>query len=123
MKKIMINSVLVTFSFLMLSFVFSNKNVLSNLLKTDVLKKNEITSQRVTLKLKGTGSKRITVKVGVGQKVGSCERGCYKTIGPNTTVSVQAVVGDYIWDANRKTAIVKVSSGMNGEIIDLKNFY
>ena len=121
MKKIMMGSVLVTFSFLMLSFVYSHKNVSSN--QTDVLKNNEIASQRVTLKLKGTGSKGITVKVGVGQKVGGCERGCYKTIGPNTTVSVQAVVGDYIWDANRKTAIVKVSSGMDGEIIDLKNFY
>ena len=81
------------------------------------------TSERVSLKLKGTGSKRITVKVGVGTSVGNCARGCYKTIGPNTTVSIQANVEDVIWDADRKTTILKVSSGMDGDIIDLKNYY
>jgi hypothetical protein len=82
-----------------------------------------ISSEKVSIKLKGTGSKQVTVKVGVGTAVGKCERGCYKTIGPNTTVQIQANAGDVIWDADRKTTILKVSSGMDGDVIDLKNYY
>ena len=83
----------------------------------------ESSTEKVSLKLKGTGSKRITVRVGVGTSVGNCARGCYKKIGPNTTVSIQANVGDVIWDADKKTTILKVSSGMDGDVIDLKNYY
>ena len=86
-------------------------------------KNGEILSEKISLKLKGTGSKQVTVKVGVGTAMGKCERGCYKTIGPNTTVQIQANVGDVIWDADRKTTILKVSSGMDGDVIDLKNYY
>jgi hypothetical protein len=104
--------VLVIFSFLTSSFTTNHK-----------LNITEVSSDKISLKLKGTGSKHITVKVGIGSAVGKCERGCYKTIGPNTTVSIQANVGDVIWDADRKTTILKVSSGMNGSVIDLKGCY
>ena len=116
---------IITCSVAILSYSFTTNNIIStekNDGVTNIAFQNNKT-ERVSLKLKGTGSKRITVKVGVGTSVGNCARGCYKTIGPNTTVSVQANVGDVIWDADRKTTILKVSSGMDGDIIDLKNYY
>ncbi|MDB4649640.1 hypothetical protein OAF64_06550 [Crocinitomicaceae bacterium] len=116
---------IITCSVAILSYSFNTNNNMStekNDGVTNIAFQNNKT-ERVSLKLKGTGSKRITVKVGVGTSVGNCARGCYKTIGPNTTVSIQANVGDVIWDADRKTTILKVSSGMNGDVIDLKNYY
>ena len=114
MKKT-IYQLAILFSLMVITMAFSNiKDSNPNV---------EFSAEKVTVKLKGTGSKHITVKVGVGSKVGGCERGCYKTIGPNTTVSIQANVGDVIWDADRKTTILKISSGMDGDVIDLKNYY
>lgn len=119
-KVILILSAVVITATILTSF---RSNTFNESPATSIVKNGAISSEKVSLKLKGTGSKQVTVKVGVGTAVGKCERGCYKTIGPNTTVTIQANVGDVIWDADRKTTILKVSSGMDGDVIDLKNYY
>ena len=80
-------------------------------------KKNEL----VSFKLKGTGSKGITVKVGVGGKIG--QGSCCRSVGPNSTVSFQGHIGDVVYDSERRTVIMKVYNGIQGTTTDLKNYY
>lgn len=103
------------------SFTFSNDISIekyNEVTNTELLKNK---TERVSFKVKGTGSKKITVKVGYGKKVG--QGSCCRTIGPNTTTSFTANVGDVLYDSERKTIITKIYSGLSGEVIDLKNYY
>jgi hypothetical protein len=75
----------------------------------------------VSFYLKGTGSKDISVKVGVGSKIGYGS--CCRTVSPNSTVSFQGEIGDVVYDSERKRVILKVYNGIKGTTTDLKDYY
>jgi len=75
----------------------------------------------VSFYLKGTGSKGISVKVGVGSKIGYGS--CCRTVSPNSTVSFQGQIGDVVYDSERKRVILKVYDGIKGTTTDLKDYY
>jgi hypothetical protein len=106
-----------------LSYSFTSNDKIFNE-KSEEQKKSITTNNigdRISFKVKGTGSKKITIKVGYGKKVG--QGSCCRTIGPNTTTSFTANVGDVLYDSERKTIITKIYSGLSGKVIDLKNYY
>ena len=77
--------------------------------------------ERVSFRVKGTGSKGISVKIGIGHKVGSGS--CCSTVGPQSSTSFTANVGDVMYDSEKNRVIVKVYSELNGTTIDLKDYY
>lgn len=78
-------------------------------------------SERISFKIKGTGSKGISVKIGVGSQVGSGS--CCSTVSPNTTAGFSGNIGDLVYDSEKKRVIVKIYDGLQGTIIDLKEYY
>ena len=82
---------------------------------------NDIKSERVSFWIKGTGSKRINVNIGIGGKVGSGS--CCTTITPDGTNSFTGNVGDVVYDSDKKTIITKIYTELKGTTIDLKQYY
>jgi len=76
---------------------------------------------RVNFKLRGTGSKNIAVKIGIGYQVGSGS--CCSTVSPNSTNGFSGEVGDVVYDSERKRVIVKIYEGLEGQTLELKDYY
>jgi len=81
----------------------------------------ETAKRRISFKIRGTGSKGISVKIGVGSKVGSGS--CCSTVSPNTTSSFSGEIGDVVYDSERKRVISKIYDGLEGQTIELKEYY
>ena len=92
---------------------------------TIINQKSEISSHsqssRISFKIKGTGSKGISVKIGVGSQVGSGS--CCSTVSPFSTAGFSGNIGDVVYDSEKKRVIVKIYDGLQGTIIDLKEYY
>lgn len=84
-------------------------------------KQNQIQAKRISFRIKGTGSKGITVKIGVGSQIGS--GACCSSVSPMTTAGFSGEVGHVVYDSERKRIITKIYEEMEGQIIDLKNYY
>ncbi len=78
-------------------------------------------SERISFKIKGTGSKGISVKIGIGSKVGSGS--CCSTVSPFSTAGFSGNIGDVVYDSEKKRVIVKIYDGLQGTIIDLNEYY
>lgn len=76
---------------------------------------------RISFKIKGTGSKGVSVKIGIGSSVGYGS--CCSTVSPFTTSGFSGNVGDKVYDGDTKRVIVKIYDGMEGTTIDLKEYY
>lgn len=77
-------------------------------------------AERVSFKIKGTGSKNITVSIGIGYQPGS--GACCTGVSPFTTVSFVGNVGDVVYDGMRRV-IAKISKDTNGTTLDLAQYY
>jgi hypothetical protein len=78
--------------------------------------------KRVSFYVSGTGSKGITVKLGVGSQIGSGS--CCYSISPVTSmVSYSAEEGHVLYDSERNRIIVKITASMEGTTINLKDYY
>jgi hypothetical protein len=104
------------FSFISI-FVFSSFITISDTTKTD----SRESYQRISFKIKGTGTKGISVKIGIGSRVGSGS--CCSTVSPNTTSSFTGNIGDVVYDSERNRVITKIHNGLDGAVIDLKDYY
>ena len=78
-------------------------------------------AERVSFKIKGTGSKNIMVTIGIGSQPGS--GACCSGVSPNTTASFTGNVGEVVYDGKTRRVITKIYSGLNGTTIDLAQYY
>lgn len=109
----------------LLSCSEQNKNELTEVSNNEIsfktssmsVKKNE----RVSFKIKGTGSKGISVKIGIGYQVGSGS--CCSTVSPFTTAGFSGNVGDVVYDSDKKRVITKIYTDLAGTTIDLEDYY
>ncbi len=76
---------------------------------------------RISFKIKGAGSKGISVKIGVGSSVGYGS--CCSTVSPYTTSGFSGNVGDLVYDGDTKRVIVKIYDDLEGTTVDLKDYY
>jgi hypothetical protein len=86
---------------------------------TDNLASNK---KKVNFYVSGTGSKGITVKLGIGPQIGSGSC-CYPLSPSSSMVRYSAEEGDVLYDSERNRVIVKVNTSMEGSTINLKDFY
>jgi hypothetical protein len=86
--------------------------------KTEMIKSN---SERVSFKIKGTGSKNIPVTIGIGIQPGS--GACCSGVSPSTTASFVGNVGEVVYDGKTRRIITKIYKEMNGTTIDLAQYY
>jgi hypothetical protein len=84
-------------------------------------KSTEKSNTRISFKIRGTGSKGISVKIGIGTKVGTGS--CCSTVSPNTTSSFSGEIGDVVYDSERKRVITQIYDDLEGQTIELKNYY
>jgi hypothetical protein len=78
-------------------------------------------AERVSFKIKGTGSKNIMVTIGIGSQPGS--GACCSGVSPSTTASFTGNVGEVVYDGKTRRVITKIYSGLNGTTIDLAQYY
>ena len=78
-------------------------------------------AERVSFKIKGTGSKNIAVTIGIGSQPGS--GACCSGVSPFTTASFVGNVGDVVYDGKTRRVITKISSDMDGTTLDLAQYY
>lgn len=78
-------------------------------------------AERISFKIKGTGSKNIPVSIGIGSQPGS--GACCSGVSPFTTASFVGNVGDVVYDGKTRRVITKISSDMNGTTLDLSQYY
>lgn len=84
-------------------------------------KASPLPPREINFKIKGTGSKNISVNIGIGNESGSGN--CCTSIGPYTILNFFGKVGDGIYDGNTRSLITKIHQGMDGSTIDLSKFY
>jgi hypothetical protein len=78
-------------------------------------------AERVSFKIKGTGSKNIPVSIGIGTQPGS--GACCSGVSPFTTASFVGNVGDVVYDGKTRRVIAKITRDMNGTTLDLSQYY
>ena len=110
------------FIFIFFAFIFTSFKSVTQLKKVNYSTNPEdISSQRISFKIKGTGSKNINVLIGVGYQPGS--GACCTGVSNNTTVSFSGVVGDVVYDGKTKRIITKIYKDLNGTTINLYEYY
>jgi hypothetical protein len=102
-------------SLFLVAFLFASSFVTSETEPT------VFSAERVSFKIKGTGSKNIPVSIGIGTQPGS--GACCSGVSPFTTASFVGNVGDVVYDGKTKRVITKISREMNGTILDLSQYY
>lgn len=78
-------------------------------------------AERISFKIKGTGSKNIAVSIGIGSQPGS--GACCSGVSPFTTASFLGNVGDVVYDGKTRRVITKISRDMDGTTLDLSQYY
>ena len=78
-------------------------------------------AERISFKIKGTGSKNIAVSIGIGSQPGS--GACCSGVSPFTTASFVGNVGDVVYDGKTRRVITKIYREMNGTTLDLAQYY
>jgi hypothetical protein len=81
----------------------------------------ELVKKRISFKIRGTGSKGISVKIGIGSSIGYGS--CCSTVSPSTTSGFSGEIGDVVYDSERKRVITKIYDGLEGQTIELKDYY
>ena len=98
-----------------------NSKKLNGLSAANMQSASTASKARISFKIKGTGSKGVSVKIGIGSSVGYGS--CCSTVSPFTTSGFSGNVGDKVYDGDTKRVIVKIYDGMEGTTIDLKEYY
>lgn len=106
---------------LLASFLFAISLDFASSIKTSVEESTLLHAERVSFKIKGTGSKNIPVSIGIGTQPGS--GACCSGVSPFTTASFVGNVGDVVYDGKTKRVIAKISRDMNGTTLDLSQYY
>jgi hypothetical protein len=78
-------------------------------------------AERVSFKIKGTGSKNIAVTIGIGSQPGN--GACCSGVSPFTTASFVGNVGEVVYDGKTRRVITKISRDMDGTTLDLAQYY
>ena len=78
-------------------------------------------SESVSFRIKGTGSKNIMVTIGIGSQPGN--GACCSGVSPYTTASFTGNVGDVVYDGKTRRVITKIYRELNGTTIDLAQYY
>ena len=92
----------------------------SSSVKTDT-EFTEPSAERVSFKIKDTGSKNIAVTIGIGSQPGS--GACCSGVSPFTTASFVGNVGEVVYDGKTRRVITKISRDMDGTTLDLAQYY
>jgi hypothetical protein len=92
----------------------------SSTVKTDT-EFTEQSAERISFKIKGTGSKNIAVSIGIGPQPGS--GACCSGVSPFTTASFVGNVGEVVYDGKTRRVITKISRDMDGTTLDLAQYY
>ncbi len=109
-----------TFLFLV-AFLVVASVVFASSIVTSTVELMVFSAERVSFKIKGTGSKNIPVSIGIGSQPGS--GACCSGVSPFTTASFVGNVGDVVYDGKTRRVITKISSDMNGTTLDLSQYY
>jgi hypothetical protein len=109
-KTVLFISLLLLCSFVMYSFTENKTSKSANGL-----------AERVSFKIKGTGSKNIFVTIGVGYQVGS--GACCTGVSNNSTVGFVGEVGHVVYDGKTRKVITKIYKEMQGKTINLAEYY
>jgi hypothetical protein len=78
-------------------------------------------TERISFKIRGTGSKGINVTIGIGSKPGS--GACCSGVSVNTTVSFVGNIGDVVYDGKTNRVITKIYKELEGTTINLADYY
>jgi hypothetical protein len=86
---------------------------------SDPVMNKEVMKKRVSFKVRGNGKQ--LVKLGLGYQVGS--GACCTGVSKESTVGFTGNTGDVLYDSETKRVIVKVYDGLEGQTIDLRQYY
>ena len=78
-------------------------------------------AERVSFRIKGTGSKGIFVTIGIGSSPGN--GACCNGVSEYSTVSFTGEVGDVVYDGKTRRVITKIYEDLEGTTIDLADYY
>ena len=78
-------------------------------------------AERVSFRIKGTGSKGIFVTIGIGSQPGS--GACCSGLSPNTSSSFTGEIGHVVYDGKTRRIITKIYKELSGTTIDLAGYY
>lgn len=81
--------------------------------------KTESMQKRVSFKVRGNG--KTNVQLGIGYQVGS--GACCTGVSKESTVSFTGNTGDVLYDSATKRVITKVYDGLEGSVVDLRQYY
>jgi hypothetical protein len=109
-----------TFLFLV-AFLVAVSVVFSSSLVSSETDRTVASAERVSFKIKGTGSKNIPVTIGIGSQPGS--GACCSGVSPFTTASFVGNVGEVVYDGKTRRVITKISRDMSGTTLDLSQYY
>jgi hypothetical protein len=110
MKKLFLLTTVFFISLLLFSFV-ENKS----------LNIENANSDKVSFKIKGTGSKGIFVEIGIGSSPGN--GACCSGVSESSTVSFTGEIGDVVYDGKTRKIITKIYKDLEGTTIDLSQYY
>ncbi len=108
-------------SLFLVAFLVVTSVVFASSFVTSETEPTVFSAERVSFKIKGTGSKNIPVSIGIGSQPGS--GACCSGVSPFTTASFVGNVGDVVYDGKTKRVITKISREMNGTTLDLSQYY
>jgi archaellum component FlaG (FlaF/FlaG flagellin family) len=105
----------------LVAFLVAASVVFSSSLVSSETDRMTASAERVSFKIKGTGSKNIPVTIGIGSQPGS--GACCSGVSPFTTASFVGNVGEVVYDGKTRRVITKISRDMNGTTLDLSQYY
>ncbi len=82
---------------------------------------DNVKGERVSFRIKGTGSKGIFVEIGIGSSPGY--GACCSGVSEYTTVSFTGEVGDVVYDGKTRRVITKIYKELEGTTINLADYY
>ena len=109
-KSILALLVLSVGCFIFYSFILNRSN------------KTEFSSaDRISFKIKGTGSKNIFVTIGIGSQPGSGS--CCSGVSNNSTSGFSGEIGHVVYDGKTRRIITKIYRDLEGTTINLADYY
>jgi hypothetical protein len=78
-------------------------------------------ADKISFKIKGTGSKGIFVEIGIGSSPGY--GACCSGVSEHSTVSFTGELGDVIYDGKTRRVITKIYKELEGTTINLAEYY
>ncbi|MFM8432278.1 MAG: hypothetical protein ACKOA1_05735 [Bacteroidota bacterium] len=76
-------------------------------------------SKEVKFTVRGNG--KYLVELGIGSSIGYGS--CCSGVSQDSYVTFKGKVGDVLWDSKTKRVLLKVYEGLEGETVDLRQYY